>query len=58
MVVGGLLGMLRGLSLFPVTEVDSSHPSSSFYAPVSSCEREADSYPPNSAFGSLVAGEI
>lgn len=43
--------------LVPVAEVDGSHPSSSFYAPVSSCEREADSCPPNSAFGSLVAGE-
>ena len=43
--------------LVPVAEVDGSHPSSSFYAPVSSCEREADSCPPKSAFGSLVAGE-
>lgn len=43
--------------LVPVAEVDSSLPSSSFYVPVSSYEREADTCPPTSAFGSLVAGE-
>lgn len=43
--------------LVAVAEVDGSPPSSSFYAPVSSYEREAATCPSTSVFGSLVAGE-